>query len=122
MQQMPHRIECIDISNIQGTEPVAAIVVFEKGKPKKSFYRKYRIKTVQAPDDYASMAEVLRRRFGKGKASEPFPELLMVDGGKGSSASIFRLIDESSYGWQKINRVVAGQLLPNIEEVIITRK
>lgn len=83
MQQMPHRIECIDISNIQGTEPVAAIVVFEKGKPKKSLYRKYRIKTVQAPDDYASMAEVLRRRFGKGKASEPFPELLMVDGGKG---------------------------------------
>jgi len=83
LQQMPHRIECIDISNIQGAEPVAAIVVFEKGKPKKSFYRKYRIKTVHAPDDYAAMAEVLRRRFGKGKVSEPFPELLMVDGGKG---------------------------------------
>jgi excinuclease ABC subunit C len=83
MQQMPHRIECIDISNLQGAEPVAAMVVFEKGKPKKSLYRKYRIRTVQAPDDYAAMAEVLRRRFGKGKASEPFPELLMVDGGKG---------------------------------------
>ncbi len=83
IQQVPHRIECIDISNIQGVEPVAALVVFVNGKPKPSFYRKYRIKTVKAPDDYASMAEILNRRFGKGEESKPYPDLLMVDGGKG---------------------------------------
>ena len=94
MQQLPHRIECIDISNTQGAEPVAALVVFEKGKPKKSSYRKYRIKTVQTPDDYAAMAEVLKRRFGKGKASEPFPELLMVDGGKGQLNIAVNVLNE----------------------------
>ena len=83
LQELPQRIECIDISNIQGTEPVAALVVFVNGKPRKSDYRKYRIKTVRAPDDYASMSEVLNRRFGKGEDAKPYPDLLMVDGGKG---------------------------------------
>ncbi len=83
LQELPQRIECIDISNSQGAEPVAALVVFVNGKPKKSDYRKYRIKTVSAPDDYASMAEVLTRRFGKEEDAEPHPDLLMVDGGKG---------------------------------------
>jgi excinuclease ABC subunit C len=83
LQHLPQHIECIDISNIQGTEPVAALVVFINGKPRKSFYRKYRIKTVKAPDDYASMAEILHRRFAKGEGAEPYPDLLMVDGGKG---------------------------------------
>jgi excinuclease ABC subunit C len=59
------------------------MVVFENGKPLKSDYRKYKIRGVEAPDDYAYMAEVLKRRYGKGEASEPYPDLLMVDGGKG---------------------------------------
>jgi len=83
LQRLPQQIECIDISNIQGAEPVAAMVVFTNGKPRKSLYRKYRIKTVKAPDDYASMAEILHRRFSKGESFEPYPDLLMVDGGKG---------------------------------------
>ena len=83
MERVPLRIECFDNSNISGTEPVAGMVVFEKGKPTRSSYRKYRIKTVPKQDDYAYMAEVLKRRYGKGDKSKPYPDMLMVDGGKG---------------------------------------
>jgi excinuclease ABC subunit C len=83
MESLPERIECFDNSNISGTQAVAAMVVFEKARAKTSFYRKYRIKTVTEHDDYAYMEEVLKRRFNKGEASKPYPDLLMVDGGKG---------------------------------------
>jgi len=83
MSQLPARIECFDNSNISGTEPVAAMVVFENGRAQKDRYRKYRIQTVSEHDDYAYMDEVLKRRFGKGNHSKPYPDLLMVDGGKG---------------------------------------
>lgn len=83
MDRIPGRIECFDNSNISGTEAVSSMVVFEKGKPEKSSYRKYKIKTVKEHDDYAYMAEVLKRRYGKGEKSKPYPDLLMVDGGKG---------------------------------------
>jgi excinuclease ABC subunit C len=83
MDKMPERIECFDNSNISGTEPVAGMVVFENGKPNKSLYRKYKIKTVNKQNDYAYMAEILTRRYGKGEKSKPYPDLLVVDGGKG---------------------------------------
>lgn len=84
LDRLPLRIECVDNSNISGTNPVAALVTFQGGRPDKSGYRKYKIKSVKdLNDDYASMAEVLKRRYGKGSDSEPFPDLLMVDGGKG---------------------------------------
>jgi len=83
IDRTPARIECFDNANISATEPVAGMVVFEKGKPKKSSYRKYKIKTVAEQNDYAYMAEALQRRFGKGEESKPFPDLLMIDGGKG---------------------------------------
>jgi len=83
MDKMPERIECFDNSSISGTEPVAGMVVFENGKPNKSLYRKYKIKTVNKQDDYAYMAEILTRRYGKGEKSKPYPDLLIVDGGKG---------------------------------------
>ena len=83
MDRVPKRIECFDNSNLSGSEPVSAMVVFEYSKPKKSAYRKFKIKTVSEPNDYAYMEEVLKRRFGKKDKSEPFPDLLMVDGGKG---------------------------------------
>jgi excinuclease ABC subunit C len=83
MDRMPWRIECFDISNISGTSAVAGMVVFEKGKPNKSLYRKYKLQGTGIPDDYAYMAEVLKRRYGKGEKSEPYPDMLMVDGGKG---------------------------------------
>ncbi len=83
MDRIPWRIECFDISNILGTSAVAGMVVFEKGKPNKSLYRKYKLQGTGIPDDYAYMAEVLKRRFGKGEKSKPYPDMLMVDGGKG---------------------------------------
>jgi len=93
----PYRIEAFDISNISGVNSVGSMVVFEHGKPKKSDYRRFRIKTVTAPDDYRSMEEVLRRRFTRGikereieadskldlKGFSSFPDLIMIDGGKG---------------------------------------
>jgi excinuclease ABC subunit C len=85
LERLPQRIECIDNSNISGVHAVASLVVFEGGKAKKSAYRKYRIKTVHEHDDYAYMSEVLTRRLETKDASEPdvYPDLLMVDGGKG---------------------------------------
>jgi excinuclease ABC subunit C len=83
MKTLPVRIECFDNSNISGTEPVAAMVVFENARAQKALYRKYRIKTVDEHDDYAYMKEALSRRFGRGERSKPYPDLLMVDGGKG---------------------------------------
>jgi len=83
MDKIPQRIECFDISSISGIEAVAGMVVFENGKPNKSLYRKYRLKSVEAQDDYTCMAEVLKRRYVKGDKSKPYPDMLMVDGGKG---------------------------------------
>jgi excinuclease ABC subunit C len=83
MADPPRVIECIDNSNISGTLPVAGLVSFENGRPNPSGYLKYTIRTVARPDDYATMAEVLGRRFGKEAGDRPFPDLFMLDGGKG---------------------------------------
>jgi len=83
LKTVPIRIECFDNSNISGTSPVAAMVVFENGKPDKSSYRKYKIKTVKYQDDYAYMSEVLLRRYSKSNKEQKWPDLLIVDGGKG---------------------------------------
>jgi excinuclease ABC subunit C len=83
LSRRPQRIECVDNSTLMGSDPVAGLVVFVDGRPERSAYRRYRITGVAVPDDYAAMSEILRRRLGKGAASEPFPDLLMVDGGKG---------------------------------------
>jgi excinuclease ABC subunit C len=83
MAAPPLRIECFDNSNISGTEAVAAMVVFENAHPQKEGYRKYRIRSVSGHDDYAYMQEVLTRRFAGGDDAGPYPDLLMVDGGKG---------------------------------------
>ncbi len=80
----PHRIEAFDNSNIQGTSPVSAVVVFIDGKASKKEYRKYKIKTVKGPDDYESMREVVRRRYFRVLKEElPLPDLIIIDGGKG---------------------------------------
>lgn len=85
----PHRIETFDNSNIQGTNPVSAMVVFIDGKPEKREYRKYKIKTVQGPDDYESMREVVRRRYTRVlQENLPLPDLIIIDGGKGHIESV----------------------------------
>ena len=83
LMRRPERIECFDLSNIAGTEGVGSMVVFERGSPAQSNYRKYRIKSAPGRDDYAMLSEVLARRYKKVDAGQPLPDLLMVDGGKG---------------------------------------
>ena len=84
LPKMPYHIECFDNSNISGTDAVAACVVFKGMKPAKKEYRKYNIKTVVGPDDYASMREVVRRRYTRlVEESQPLPDLIITDGGKG---------------------------------------
>ncbi len=92
----PRHIECFDNSNIQGTNPVAACVVFRDGKPSKKDYRHFNIKTVVGPDDFASMKEVLRRRYTRLMAEAPddLPQLIIVDGGKGQLSSAVEALDE----------------------------
>lgn len=92
----PHRIEAFDNSNIQGTNPVSAMIAFVDGKPAKKDYRKYKIKTVQGPDDYESMREVVRRRYQRVlKDGLPMPDLILVDGGKGHIEAVREiLLDE----------------------------
>ncbi len=84
LEHAPKRIECFDISHIQGTDKVASMVVWEEGKMKKSDYRKFIIKTVEGNDDFASMREVITRRYSRLQAEEkPRPGLVLVDGGLG---------------------------------------
>ncbi|MED1567342.1 excinuclease ABC subunit C [Bacillus paramycoides] len=86
--ETPYRIEAFDNSNIQGTNPVSAMIAFIDGKPAKKEYRKYKIKTVQGPDDYESMREVVRRRYTRAlKENLPLPDLIIIDGGKGHLAA-----------------------------------
>lgn len=86
--ETPYRIEAFDNSNIQGTNPVSTMIAFIDGKPAKKEYRKYKIKTVQGPDDYESMREVVRRRYTRAlKEGLPLPDLIIIDGGKGHLAA-----------------------------------
>ncbi|AGL03554.1 excinuclease ABC subunit UvrC [Desulfoscipio gibsoniae] len=110
----PLRLECYDISNTQGAEPVASMVVFEEGKPAPQQYRRFKIKTVTGPDDFASMREVLSRRLARGREERELvntgqmssrdakfhrlPDLLVVDGGKGQLSSAVAAMEEQGFG------------------------
>ena len=94
LKEEPRHIECFDNSNIQGTHPVAACVVFRNGKPSKKEYRHYNIKTVVGPDDFASMEEVVFRRYKRLLAeNESLPQLIVIDGGKGQLSSALKSLD-----------------------------
>ena len=94
LSKEPRHIECFDNSNIQGTNPVAACVVFKDGKPSKKEYRHYNIKTVEGPDDFASMEEVVYRRYKRLLTEdEPLPQLIVIDGGKGQLSSALKSLD-----------------------------
>ena len=91
----PRHIECFDNSNIQGTNPVAACVVFKDGKPSKKDYRHFNIKTVEGPNDFASMEEVVYRRYKRLLDEEqPLPQLIIIDGGKGQLSSALKSLEE----------------------------
>jgi excinuclease ABC subunit C len=113
LKVLPRKIECFDISNLQGTDSVASMVVFIDGKPKKSLYRKFIIKTVEGPDDFSSMREVIERRYKKlMEENEPVPDLIMVDGGKGQLSSAVSVL--KNLGFKDFN--IIG-LAKRLEEV-----
>ena len=95
LDRLPIQIECFDNSNIQGSDPVAACVVFKMGKPSKADYRKYNIRTVVGPDDYASMKEVVRRRYQRAiEEQTPLPDLIITDGGKGQMEVVRAVVED----------------------------
>lgn len=118
LQRPPLQIECFDNSNIQGSDAVAACVVFKKAKPSKKDYRKYNIKTVVGPDDYASMKEVVRRRYQRAiEENAPLPDLIITDGGKGQMEVVREVIEDELHldipiaGLAKDNRHRTSELL-----------
>ncbi|MBO6059362.1 MAG: excinuclease ABC subunit UvrC [Bacteroidaceae bacterium] len=105
MTKMPLHIECFDNSNISGTDAVAGCVVFKKARPCKNEYHKYNIKTVEGPDDYASMQEVVRRRYSRMiNESTPLPDLIITDGGKGQMEVVRKVIEDEL----ELNIPIAG--------------
>ena len=95
LSEAPTHIECFDNSNIQGTHPVAACVVFKNGKPSKKEYRHFNIKTVEGPDDYASMSEVVFRRYKRLlDEKQPLPQLIVIDGGKGQLSAALKSLND----------------------------
>ena len=118
MEKMPLHIECFDNSNIQGADAVAACVVFKKGRPSKQDYRKYNIKTVVGPDDYASMQEVVRRRYSRILDEQgELPDLILTDGGKGQMEVVREVIEDELHlhipiaGLAKDNRHRTSEIL-----------
>lgn len=126
MDRMPVHIECFDNSNIQGSDAVAACVVFRKAKPSKKEYRKFIIKTVSGPDDYASMQEVVRRRYSRLlEEGSPLPDLILTDGGKGQMEVVRQVIEDELHlqipiaGLTKDNRHRTSEVLFGFPPVTI---
>lgn len=133
LPEPPNRIECYDISNTQGTMAVGSMVVFEQGAPKKAHYRRFNIRTVQGPDDFASMEEVLKRRFGRWKlfqdpetkhskkpdpSFQRLPDLLIVDGGKGQLGRAVKVLE--SYGL--LGQIPVAGLAKQEEELFVPER
>jgi excinuclease ABC subunit C len=133
LPEPPNRIECYDISNTQGTAAVGSMVVFERGVPKKSLYRRFNIRSVTGPDDFASMEEVLTRRFNRwqatldnenvpGKKNDPafalLPDLLLVDGGKGQLGRAVSVLERFGL----LDKLPVAGLAKQNEELFIPRR
>lgn len=129
MKKMPYHIECFDNSNISGTDAVAGCVVFKAMKPSKKDYRKYNIRTVCGPDDYASMQEVVRRRYGRmSEEGEPLPDLIITDGGKGQMEVVRKVVEDELglaipiAGLAKNDRHRTNELLYGFPPQVVTLK
>ncbi|PIX94055.1 MAG: excinuclease ABC subunit C [Ignavibacteria bacterium CG_4_10_14_3_um_filter_37_18] len=126
LKHLPKKIVCFDNSNLQGSDAVASMVTFENGKSKKSEYKKFIIKTVVGPDDFASMREVITRHFSKLiEAAQPLPDLIMVDGGKGQLSSAVDALNElgiTSYQIIGLAKRLEEVFLPNESEAIAIPK
>ena len=116
LKTLPRHIECFDNSNLQGTNPVASMVCFKNGVPAKNDYRKFNIKTVEGPDDFASMTEIVGRRYKRLlEEKTPLPDLILIDGGKGQlSAAVTALKDLNIYG-----EVAIAGIAKRLEEIYL---
>ena len=129
MEKMPYHIECFDNSNISGTNPVAGCVVFKQLKPSKKDYRKYDIKTVEGANDYASMQEVVRRRYKRMiEEQQPLPNLIITDGGRGQMECVRKVVEDELNihipiaGLAKDNRHRTNELLFGFPPVVVGMK
>ena len=129
MEKMPYHIECFDNSNISGTNPVAGCVVFKQLKPSKKDYRKYDIKTVEGANDYASMQEVVRRRYKRMiEEQQPLPDLIITDGGRGQMECVRKVVEDELNihipiaGLAKDNRHRTNELLFGFPPVVVGMK
>ena len=129
LPKMPYQIECFDNSNISGTDAVAACVVFKQMKPSKKDYRKYNIKTVAGPDDYASMKEVVRRRYTRlTEEQQPLPDLIITDGGRGQMEVVREVVEDELglsipiAGLAKDDRHRTNELLYGFPPVVVGMK
>lgn len=129
LPKMPYQIECFDNSNISGTDAVAACVVFKSMKPSKSDYKRYNIKTVTGPDDYASMKEVVHRRYSRlVEEEQPLPDLIVADGGKGQMEVIREVIQDELHldipiaGLAKNDRHRTNELLYGFPPIVVQLK
>ena len=129
LEKMPYQIECFDNSNISGTDAVAGCVVFKAMKPSKKDYRKYNIKTVVGPDDYASMQEVVRRRYSRMMEEQtPLPDLIITDGGRGQMEVVREVVEDELHlkipiaGLAKDDRHRTNELLFGFPPVVIGMK
>jgi excinuclease ABC subunit C len=132
LMNLPQRIEAFDISTIQGTESVASMVSFENNMPDKRNYKKFKIRTVQGQDDFASMAEVIRRRYARAKEEGILPDLILIDGGKGQLNAALDALKElqiegpdviglakARSGEEGADREFERVFLPGVEEPVI---
>jgi len=119
LQRLPRRIECFDNSNIQGSDPVASMVSFVDAQPRKSEYKRFKIKTVTGADDFASMKEIVKRRYSKVKKEklQP-PDLILIDGGKGQLNAALEALDEIDFR----DHVEIAGLAKRLEEVFLPGK
>ena len=119
LDRLPRRIECFDNSNLQGTDPVASMVCFVDARPRKSEYKRFHIKTVEGPDDFASMKEVVSRRYSRVKREKQhIPDLIIVDGGKGQLSSAVTALKEIDF----FGQVPIIGLAKRLEEVFVPGK
>lgn len=118
LDEPPHRIECFDISHIQGSDQVASLVVWEAGRPRRSDYRRFKVRTVEGNDDFASMAEVVGRRYSRLlREGKELPDLVMVDGGRGQLSSALRVLESMGLGHLQV-----AALAKREEEIFLDRR